>query len=214
MFLNLKPKAATLSDADPNLMNFYRCVQDDPKRLVKDIDTIIYMKNSHDMKWFYNFTRDYKPECKFKKAAFCYYSLCFSFNRIGKTVILDRRYYRMNEKHGLIFKYHNLFKNAYISACSYSTIAPESNDFVYFDPPYYNTDNAYDFGSSWGAKQQIDLRDFCNLLSGQGVKIMVSNSNEEFVRNLYSGWNIIDITKMKSVGKCIKYAKELLIRNY
>ena len=212
----MNPAKATISDADPKLINFYRCVQKCPSRLCKDIDDIIYLKNSHSMEWFYDFVGSYKPNCDFKKAALFHYSASYSFNSIGKSVKKHYRYFKENDKHKLIFDYKDYFSNVQINLCSYSTITPKCGDFVYFDPPYYNTYNAYDVGSNWNANHQEELYRFCKVLDRQGVKFMVSNSYEHFILDLYSEWNVISVTKMQSAGggKKIKMAKEALIRNY
>ena len=64
-----------------------------------------------------------------------------------------------------------------------------AGDFVYFDPPYAPLDST-SFTSyaknGFGGDDQKKLRDLCVVLRGQGVKVLVSNSDTEFIRDLYS----------------------------
>jgi len=62
-------------------------------------------------------------------------------------------------------------------------------DFVYFDPPYQPLDtNSFTSyaKSGFGVDDQIALRDVCLNLHKRGAKAVVSNSDAEFVRDLYS----------------------------
>ena len=62
-------------------------------------------------------------------------------------------------------------------------------DFVYFDPPYAPLDStsftAY-VKNGFGDENQVKLRDLCLVVHKQGAKVMVSNSDTEFIRDLYS----------------------------
>ena len=63
-------------------------------------------------------------------------------------------------------------------------------DFVYFDPPYAPLDST-SFTSyaknGFGGGDQEKLRDLCLTLRERGANVMVSNSDTEFIRDLYSG---------------------------
>lgn len=63
-------------------------------------------------------------------------------------------------------------------------------DFVYFDPPYQPLNATSSFTSyakgSFGEREQTALRDLCLELHQQGARVMVSNSDTEFIRGLYS----------------------------
>lgn len=70
----------------------------------------------------------------------------------------------------------------------FNHIKPEKDDFCYFDPPYHPLDNGsftkyskFDFTE----KDQQTLAEFIKGLHKQGVKVMLSNSNTKFIRELY-----------------------------
>ena len=49
-------------------------------------------------------------------------------------------------------------------------------------------------------------------LTEQGVKVMISNSNTDFIRDLYSDLNIQEITTKYAINQ--KNTTELVITNY
>lgn len=65
------------------------------------------------------------------------------------------------------------------------SIGMKKGDFVYLDPPYYGTFTDYN-KDSFDKSSQVQLRDFVKTLSERGVLVAVSNSNCEFIREIYS----------------------------
>ena len=104
----------------------------------------------------------------------------------------------------------------------FDTIKPNPGDFVYFDPPYHPADSTsftkytkLDFSE----KDQQRLRDFAVQLNRQGVNIMLSNSDTQFIRSLYNAnfWNT-DTVQAPRMVNCKSDGRgavsELLITNY
>jgi DNA adenine methylase len=109
--------------------------------------------------------------------------------------------------------YHNIENNV------------KEGDFVYFDPPYFhyhNRDSYVDYvgGKKFNQKdEQIKLRDFIFSLHDKGVKIMFSNSNTEFICDLFAHKDFnIDVIKVKRnishVGRNRGFEEEIIVRNY
>ena len=104
----------------------------------------------------------------------------------------------------------------------YKTITPKAGDFVYFDPPYYKTsDTSFTAYSKTGfsKRDHIRLAKFCMKLHSQGVKLMVSNSNSDFIRALYASpvFNIHVVyapRMINSNGLERQPVEELIITNY
>jgi DNA adenine methylase len=104
----------------------------------------------------------------------------------------------------------------------FDTIKPKRGDFVYFDPPYHPSDTASFTKytkSDFSEKDQQRLAAFAAELHRQGVKIMLSNSDTQFIRDFYPApiWNIsvVEAPRMvncKAEGRVA--VNELLIRNY
>lgn len=93
----------------------------------------------------------------------------------------------------------------------------QPNDFVYLDPPYYNTFTGYT-KETFGEGEQIELRNFVNTLTSIGCKVAISNSDHPFIRELYAGYTFFPIPVKRvinSKGDERKNVKqELLITNY
>lgn len=96
----------------------------------------------------------------------------------------------------------------------FSFIEPSKNDFVYFDPPYHKSGEKFYTRLPFDDSQQIRLRDFVITLTGRGVKIMLSNSDTEFIRTLYKDFFIRNIQTKYSIRQKNKLASEVIITNY
>jgi DNA adenine methylase len=112
--------------------------------------------------------------------------------------------------------------NVHVKCASYEHIEEtvKNGDFVYLDPPYYNTFTQYT-NNKFEEDQQIQLKAFFQLLSNKGCKVALSNSDHPFIRELYNqlpGVRIIEIDVKRvinSKGQDRKLGKkELLIVNY
>ncbi|KJV71079.1 D12 class N6 adenine-specific DNA methyltransferase family protein, partial [Orientia tsutsugamushi str. UT76] len=67
---------------------------------------------------------------------------------------------------------------------------------------------------SFDEKDQIRLRDFVQELTNKGVKIMISNNNTAFIRDLYKDFNINTVTVVYSINEQRNPVNELIITNY
>jgi DNA adenine methylase len=99
---------------------------------------------------------------------------------------------------------------------TFSHIKPQKNQFFYLDPPYHETYSGYD-GAGFGDEQHTKLADFCRTIDSVGGWFMLSNSDTEFVRGLYKGYNIEVVSASRFIScKANERSKqnELIIRNY
>jgi DNA adenine methylase len=117
---------------------------------------------------------------------------------------------------------HEVLKNVKIEWRSYDTISPKAGDFVYCDPPYHPTDDISFTSytkSDFTEKDQVNLREFAVSLHKKGVKVMLSNSNTAFIRDLYKSsiFKIHIVTAPRFVN-CKKDKRnpveEVIITNY
>ena len=79
-------------------------------------------------------------------------------------------------------------QHATIKCQDFTKITPQKGDFVYFDPPYHPTSNNYFtkyLSNGFSEKDQIRLKDFALELTKAGINIMISNSDAEFIIDLY-----------------------------
>lgn len=109
-----------------------------------------------------------------------------------------------------------LLQDADIRQQEFWQIKPKSNAFYYLDPPYHETYSSYD-GSGFGDAEHANLAEFCKSIHTVGGYFMLSNSDTPYVRSLYKGFNIEEVSASRSVScKAHQRGKEteLIIRNY
>ncbi|CAI2555613.1 Modification methylase DpnIIA [Apilactobacillus kunkeei] len=97
----------------------------------------------------------------------------------------------------------------------------KKDDFVYFDPPYVPVNPTSDFTSytseGFNISDQERLRDLFFDLSKSGVKVMLSNSDVDLVRDMYKDANIHSVQANRFINsKSDKRGKigEVIITNY
>ena len=97
----------------------------------------------------------------------------------------------------------------------------QSGDFVYFDPPYHPVSETAYFTSyvddGFGPEEQERLAEVFRELSDKGVLVMLSNSDREYIRDLYRGFRIESVQAKRAIN-CRADRRgpvsELIIRNY
>jgi DNA adenine methylase len=109
--------------------------------------------------------------------------------------------------------------DVYLSCCDYSATLQnmKQGDFVYMDPPYYGTFTGYN-KDGFGEQQQKELKETFDNLTAKGCKVALSNSNSEFIRDLYKDYKQVVINVKRVINSKADNRKdtktELLILNY
>ena len=117
--------------------------------------------------------------------------------------------------------------DTYISSKDFREF-PVSNltikDFVYLDPPYFNTTATYNENGGWSETDEDDLYAFCESLNTRGIRFAMSNvfenkniKNQKLINWVSKmGWNVytFDGFTYMACGKGNSDAKEVLITNY
>ncbi len=211
---------AVLSDINPELIITYQVVKNDIDKLIKKLKE--HEKN-HCKDYYYKIREQHYFENPIDTAArFVYlnktcYNGLYRTNKNGKFNVPIGAY-----KNPTINQEENLkacsiaLQKATILCTSFEYIFPSTNDFVYFDPPYYSTFDKY---SKYGftEKDQYKLYNFFVSLDKLGVYCMLSNSNTPFILELYKNYNITVIEAPRKINcKSDKrnIVKELVIKNY
>jgi DNA adenine methylase len=113
--------------------------------------------------------------------------------------------------------------NAEIQCVDYREILlkAETNDFVYFDPPYDPVSYTSDFTAytphGFRRENQEQLANVFRKLSDRGCFVLLSNSDTAFIRKLYSDYGIKEVDVQRAInckGSKRTGHKELLISNY
>ena len=95
------------------------------------------------------------------------------------------------------------------------------NDFVYFDPPYDTLDDKNSFTSydknNFKKEEQARLASIFKKLGEKNVKVMLSNHNTSYIRELYKDYNIHIINAKRMInsnGNGRGNVEEVIITNY
>ncbi len=219
-------RKAVLSDINRELIDAYIAVRDYVEEVIKLLDSYPYDKE------FYYRLREQDPRSLTlvqRAARFIYlnktgYNGLYRLNKKGKFNVPFGKYKNPNYR-----DFDNLravsvaLRSVDIRCESFENVLHEAqeNDFVYLDPPYDPVSNTASFvhytSSGFGKDEQKKLAKVFRELSNRGVKVMLSNSDTPFIRNLYAGFRIIEVSAPRFINSKASNRKgwrELLILNY
>lgn len=227
IFFYLQPSAAILTDINAELINTYCCVRDHVEEL---ISLLKEHKIRHDKDYYYS-VRNNSGGTDIEKAARVIYlnKTCFNglyrVNSQGKFNVPLGRYENPNICSEVLLRTASealstskIKQTDFVDVLNYAT---SSDDFIYFDPPYYPVSETSYFtaysSDRFAEDQQVQLKDVFGKLAKRGVKVMLSNSDCEFIRNLYSSFNIHTISASRAINSNAKKRgkiTELLVTSY
>jgi len=227
VFFYLNPPSAALTDINAELVNAYRCVRDNVEELILNLE-VHQLRHCRD---YYYEVRQSPGVTNIEKAARLIYLNKTCFNGL----------YRENSKGAFnvpIGKYKNpkicnpallrsvsaALQKAQINVRPFEDIlehASSCDDFVYFDPPYHPLSPTSNFTAysrySFTQDDQIRLKYVFAELAERGVKVMLSNSDCKFIRELYSDFNINSIIAPRFINSNARKRgkiSEVLVTSY
>ncbi|HEY9799659.1 MAG TPA: DNA adenine methylase [Leptolyngbyaceae cyanobacterium] len=227
LFFHLRPQKAILTDINFDLITTYCCVRDRVEELIALLQE---HKSKHNRDYYYT-VRGKTVDDELEQAArFIYlnktcYNGLYRVNSQGKFNVPLGKYKKPNIcQEDLLRAASDLLSTSEIKQADFTEVlnsATSSDDFVFLDPPYHPiSDTSYFTGYSiyrFSEIQQIKLRDTFKELSERGVKVMLSNSDSDFIRSLYSSFNIHTISAARSINSNIKKRgkiTEILVTSY
>ena len=230
LFFYLQPDNAYISDMNEELINLYQVVRDNVDELITDLQ-----KHDISKEYFMEIrnidrTEEYQNWSNIQKASrFIYLNrTCFNgmyrVNSKGEFNVPFGHYKnpRILDENNLI-NCSNLLQRTEIKHADFSEILKKvkKGDFVYFDPPYVPLSETSSFTSytkdGFDMDMQLSLRDVCDELDSMGVKFLLSNSDTQFVNELYENYNIKKVFASRQINaKADGRGKitEVLVRNY
>jgi DNA adenine methylase len=234
LLLDLQPEKATICDLNPELVNAYTVVRDNFNLLKWYLEQ---HKENHDEIYYYKI-RDYDRDTyRFRlippvqKAARFIYLNKTCYNGLWRVNKKGQNNTPIGSNKGKlaqnVFNCENLWRvsdylqGKEIFQADYKQINPSYGDFVYFDPPYYPVALKPNFTAytalDFNGECHMELKQFIDILTERGVKVLLSNSNADFIRELYQGYEIIEVDAARLVNSRVSgrgKVKELLIKNY
>lgn len=210
----LQGKKVYLNDKNAELINAYLAIQKEPQKLLNELNS---MQKAHSKEHFYSI-RALDREVNFsalnpifRAARFIYLNkTCFNglcrYNAKGQFNTPFGAY--KNPKiydEMLILNAYYALQDAVILNEDFEFVRDlaKKGDFVYFDPPYFplnSTSNFTSYTQNFLESEQMRLYAlFCDLNS-RGVKLLQSNSNTDFIKNLYKNFQIQAIQAKRAIN--------------
>lgn len=229
LFFALQPRRALLCDVNPHLVGTYVAIRDELPSVVR---YLAKLKRRHSKEAFYATRTRYNTKRLSpaeRAATFIYLNkTCFNglhrVNRKGEFNVPCGKYKnpRILDEEGLA-RASAALKKTTIACTGFDSLLSRARegDFVYMDPPYAPVSATSSFTSyasdGFGAQDQRRLRDVFEALDARGCKLMLSNSDVPFIRELYAKWRI-DVVRapraINSKGSKRGKVNEVVVRNY
>jgi len=229
MFFSRAPERALIADVNPALVRTYEAVRDDVEAVIARLGPLA---KRHDKDSYYRVRARYNAarlSDAEHAATFLYLNkTCFNglhrVNRKGEFNVPMGRY-----KNPRILDPDTLraaseaLAAAEIHCTGFEMLLEKARpgDFVYFDPPYEPVSDTASFTSyaqdGFARDDQTRLRDVFRALDRRGCKLMLSNSDVPFIRELYARWRIDTVAAARAIncnGNGRGLVSEVVVRNY
>ncbi|MCH2656595.1 MAG: DNA adenine methylase [Dehalococcoidia bacterium] len=213
-YLSARPEERNyyLSDLNQEIVDAFCAVRDDVEGVIK---LLAKHQQLHSKDYFYQ-VRGLVPQnlSALEKAARTIYlnKTCFNglyrVNKKGEFNVPMGNY-----KKPSILQIETLkaasraLSSADLSTGHYSVLVDkaQAGDFIYLDPPYHPLSKTAMFtnyvAQAFGEKDQIELAEVANALSKKGCLVMESNSNTDFIKDLYKGFKIQEVWARRSINR-------------
>ena len=226
LFFDLGVPGGLVADSNPELINFYEAVRDDPDGLLSVLRHMVISKEE-----FYRW-RAVEPESLDKSvraARFLYLNkTCYNgLHRVNKrgqfnTPFGGRTDVRIVDSANLR-RACAILRTAEMRCADFADVlaSTRSGDFVYLDPPYLPLGGYSDFRrytrEFFGAEDHFRLARAFRALSDRGVALLLSNSAHPTIEALYSGFHMVRVKASRYINCRAEgrgHIAELLIANY
>jgi DNA adenine methylase len=221
LMLDLQHTNTVVNDLNSELINLYTVIRDEPEAL---IELLADLQKNHSKDLFYfirGLDRGNLPtqiSNVFKAARTIYLNkTCFNglyrvnkkgyFNSpLGKTSsgktpnIIQKDLIREMSKFLKTVQFHcGDYKDCLVNA--------KAGDVIFFDPPYMTAANIKTKGfvdyqkEGWTKDDLISLKAVCDDLVSKGCKVVITNNDTEFVRDLFVGYEIKEVDVKRSINR-------------
>lgn len=224
VFFTLSPDYAVISDDNKWLIDTYQALKSNWEKVLYHLSKMI---NTNEEFLKIRSIDPWKIDLYERAAQFIYLNkTCFRglFRVNSKGVFnvpygaYDRRYCDPDNLKAVSFSLSNIEIRS--GDFEFGLEGISSGDFVYFDPPYYKVGGYSDFNrytaNQFREKDHFRLAALCRELDKRGIKWAVSNSNTEFVKNLFFGFDILSLNSRREINLDSQNRNivELFIKNY
>ena len=233
--LALQHPKTIVNDLNSELINMYRVIKHWPEELISELKCF---QNSHNTEFYYHIRNLDRTDLLSRmddvaKAARTIYlnKTCFNgLYRVNKKGQFNSPIGRTTSgktpdivQEDLIREMSKFLKTVHFHCGDYREylVCTKEGDVVFFDPPYDQDESISSEGfvgyqkEGWTRKDLEELKMICDELSIRGCKIVLTNNDTEFVRELFKDYNFREIEVKRSINRDGKNrkGKELVIYN-
>jgi len=236
VFFELQPLKAVINDFNGQLILTYTVIKENVEDLILLLKK--HMKKNNK-EYFYEIRNmDRNPEA---------FNALTDAEKAARMIFLNKTcfngLYRVNSK-GIFNVPYGRYKNpaicedtvlrqisAYLNSNEISilnndfelaVLTADKKSFVYFDPPYHSPDKTNFTGyqaNGFNKNEQERLCDVMKKMTGLGVKCLLSNSDTEYIRELYDHdvFDIISVQAKRRINSDSAgrgFVNEVLIKNW
>jgi DNA adenine methylase len=199
------------NDINSNLVNLFRCIKYHYQELQRELNWVL---NSREMFDDIRNIEETKGLTDIQRAARYFTLIKISFGA-------DRRSYGCSKRSLLnsvsyLSAIHERLDRVIIENKSYDALLKaydRPKALFYLDPPYHGTEKYYD--DVFTEQNHVKLRNCLKKIKG---KFLLSYNDDEYIRNLYKSFNIIELSRQKNLTGKTKSPdniyRELLIKNF
>lgn len=233
MLFSIQPRVAYVNDINAGLMNVYNVIKYFPEALIAELSG--YENTSEFFYKIRGLDRDaekFAALSSVKQAArFIFLNkTCFNGlyreNKQGEFNVSYGKYKNTDfiNADGVraVSQYFNV-ANIYFTSMDFAEVIKTlpTDTFVYLDPPYDPVSATANFTGytryGFTRDDHVRLRQCCDEMTARGIKFMQTNSNTDFIRQLYLNYNITEVSARRAIncnGDGRGSVTELVIRNY
>ena len=227
--LDLNPTNFTINDINSELINVYTQIRDNVEDVIKCLTKLDEQHEARQdpKEYFYEIRLSFNKHLGVKSA-----------EQAAKFIYLNKHcfngLYRVNSKGEFNVPFNGklsgrsfdpdqlrelsgMLKNANILNTDFEVACENASEgaFVFFDSPYYNTFDTYQ-ADGFSEEDHKRLARLFKKLTAKGVKCMLTNSNEEFIKDLYKDFNIKIIPVKRNINRdgTHRTGEEIIVTNY
>ena len=240
---DLEHPNTTIADLNPELTNLYNVVKKHPDLLIKELKKHQQMcccvNTATD--WYYwvrAWDRDPgfwdRPEEEIAARTVYLNKTCFNgLYRVNSKGYFNSPIGRSSSgkipdivQEEAIRELHDFLQTVDIKTGDYRTVVndwkPDHNSVIFLDPPYIKDEDIKTDGfvgytkEGWSVQDLEIMKSECDYWAGLGAKIIITNNDTKFVRELFKDWQIHPVDVRRSINRNgdSRKGKEIIITNY
>ena len=235
---DLEHPNTTIADLNPELTNLYEVVKYNPDCL---IEALKMLQANHTTAFYYEMRAldrlpGFNKQPPIVKAARTVYlnKTCFNgLYRVNSKGYFNAPIGRSSSgktpdivQEQAIRELHDFLQTVDIKTGDYRTVVndwkPDSTSVIFLDPPYIKDEDIKTDGfvgytkEGWSVQDLEILKSECDYWTRSGAKIVVTNNDTQFVRELFNDWKIHPVDVRRSINRNGdgRKGQEVIITNY